>query len=236
MKVYNQKVLIIVEQIIFKTLLTRLANRGYRVFLASDVKEALVLFNKEKPEVVILDITLSKLDGYEVCRKIQQVSNVPIIVLTAINIISKHIQGLELNADSYIIKPFSAKELEIRLLSILKSSGNLTPPTSTKHTNKAIVENLVIEIGKRDLVNNNSKIKLTNIEFSIFKLLLENQGTQLSRNEILSNVWGFTPQRNVDTRIVDVHISRLRSKIEKDPAKPTIILTIRGLGYMLTKS
>jgi OmpR family response regulator RpaB len=235
MRFCNQKILVFVEKSTLKTLLAKLTSLGYNFFLSSNFKGLLAIFDKKKLNIVIRDTMFTKLDGYKVYRKIQQVLELSVILVTALNNISEHRLGLELSAGKYIIKPFSAKNLEIHIRSIFKSSGKQAPTTPNKRQNIAFVENLVIEINKRDLVKNTFKVKLTNIEFSILKLLVENQGTHLSRKKILGNIWGFTPERNVDTRVVDVHISRLRSKIEKDPAKPTIILTIRGLGYMFPK-
>ena len=174
---------------------------------------------------------LPKLDGYEVCRQIRKKSQIPIIILTSLSNISNRILGLELGADDYVVKPFSPKELEVRITSAIRRS-NLKTQTFIKNKKQILkISNMIIDRDGRKIIKNNLEIKPTNIEYNILELLIENAGKELSRAIILDNIWGYTPERYVDTRIVDVHISRLRAKIEDDPRNPDLILTARGIGY-----
>lgn len=236
MGVYNEKLLIVdSDESIRKVLATRLTTLGYKVLTASNGKDALHIFDKEDLDMVILDIVLPKLDGYEICQKLRRKSQIPIIILSSLNSMSDRILGLELGADDYIIKPFSPKELEVRIRSLLRRTITYTQPRPQKKQYSLSIGNLVIDLQKQQVFRNHFKINLTTIEFSLFELLLKNAGNQLSRSEILDNIWGYTPERDVDTRIVDVHISRLRSKLEEDPSNPDLIITIRGIGYMFQK-
>ena len=231
--VYKEKILVVDYDVPLSLILaTKLNILGYKVLLASNGKDALNTFNREQPNLVILDILLPKLDGYEVCRKIRENSQVPIIILTALGGISHKVTGLNLGADDYIIKPFSLKELEARIYSVLRRAGLSTRKFKKGFLNIFYVANLIINIEKRQVLKNGTRIKLTEIEFTLLELLIKNAGKKLSRTTILDNIWGYTPERDVDTRVVDVHISRLRSKLEEDPSKPILILTARGAGYI----
>jgi len=234
LKVYTEKILIVdSEATVRQVLKKRLTYLGYTICLASNGNEALSLFNKEHPNIVVLDIMLPKLDGYEVCRKIRENSQIPIIILTALNEISEKVRGFELGADDYIIKPFSLKELETRIYSLLRRT-NLRSPTKThKRQNNLQYANLVLNTTTKQASKNGIKIKLTKIEFSLLELLIENAGNVLSRHTIMDNIWGYTPERFIDARIVDVNIARLRSKVEENPNRPDLIRTIRGNGYLV---
>jgi OmpR family response regulator RpaB len=140
--------------------------------------------------------------------------------------------GLDSGADDYIIKPFSPKELESRIRSVLRRFNSNNSTSSKKNKIVLKTNNLVINLNTRQVSKNGLVIKLTNIECNILELLINNHGKKLSRSMILNNVWGYIPQRIVDTRIVDVHIARLRSKIEEDAANPDLIITERGVGYV----
>ena len=233
MESYNGKILIIDHEVeICKLLKTRLNSLGYEVLLAYDGQEALVHFSKEKPDLIILKIFLPSLDGYTLYRKIRKNSQVPIIILTALTNISDRLKVLELGVDDYITKPFYPKELEARIKYLLCRLP--TPPKSGPNKRKGSlqIDSLKIDLHTRIVSKNNLKIKLTDIEYNLLEFLIENSGNKLSRVQILSNIWGYTPERYVDTRIVDVYIARLRTKIEKRPSNPELILTVRGIGYM----
>jgi OmpR family response regulator RpaB len=238
MKVFNNsKILIADGEIEINQLLTtRLTSLGYKVFSVFNGNDALLSFNNERFDLIIIDIILPKLDGYEVCRRIRKNSEVPILLLTTLNNISDRIVGLELGADDYLIKPFSPKELEARIRSLLRRSNNNIQRSAEKNKKVFQISNLLINMNTRVILKDNSEIKLSSIEYSILELLAENEGNHLSRTMILNNVWGYMPERSIDTRIVDVNISRLRSKIEKDPRNPDLIITVRGLGYMFQQS
>lgn len=222
------------EEVVRKRLKTRLTQLGYIVFLASDGKEALHLFQKENPDLVIIDVLLPYLDGYKLCLKIREQAQTPLIMLTPLNEVSDRVMGFELGADDYIIKPFSLQELEARIRSLLRRSNLHHPHTPTNRKNSLKFGNLLIDFQNYQVYKNQRPLKLTSIEFNILELLIENPGKKLSRMEILTNIWGYTPERYVDTRIVDVHISRLRGKIEETSKRPEFILTVRGTGYMFS--
>ena len=160
-------------------------------------------------------------------------SKVPIIMLTALGGISDRVTGLELGADDYVIKPFSPKELEARIRSVLRRTQK--PVTQKANSEIFYMGNLKIDTLKRQVFKSNRRIKLTGTEFNLLELLINRAGERLTRTLILDKIWGYIPERYVDTRLVDVHISRLRSKLEEDPSNPDLILTARGTGYMFQK-
>lgn len=236
MENHKEKILVVDDEASIRRILeTRLSIIGYKVITASDGEEALLLTRKETPNLIILDVMMPKLDGYGVCQEVRKESEVPIIMLTALGDVADRIIGLELGADDYVMKPFSPKELEARIKSILRRVDRLgiTPNLSTSGI--LSIGSIKIDINRRQVYKNNEKIRLTGMEFSLLELLLTKSGEAFSRSSILQEVWGYTPERHVDTRVVDVHISRLRSKLEEDPSNPDLILTARGIGYMFQK-
>lgn len=236
MKVYNAKILVIdKDPDLLQLLKTRLNALGFKTIVASTGKDALDNFRAEQPDLIIIDIILPKLDGYEVCRKIRVDSHVPIIILTKFNKLSDRIKGLKLGADDYIIKPFSPPELEARILSLLRRSSLQKVFKPLQKRNELKINELSVDMDNRVASKNNLKIKLTNIQYNLLNFLIKNAGKELSRTTILDNVWGYTPERVIDSRIVDVNIARLRSKIEEDPSNPDLIITVRGTGYMFFK-
>jgi OmpR family response regulator RpaB len=234
LKVYNEKILVVDDEISIRQILeTRLSIRGYEVILAANGEDALSLFRQEQPNLVILDLMLPKIDGYEVCSEIRKESQVPIIMLTALGDINDRVMGLELGADDYVMKPFSPKELEARIRSVLRRTElQNTPLVQNPNRNIRQIGKLVIDTNKRQVFKGAKRIRLTGMEFNLLELLVNKAGERLSRSTILDRVWGYTPERYVDTRVVDVHISRLRSKLEDDPSNPDLIITARGTGYM----
>ena len=233
METYNEKILVICREIeVAQLLQTRFTTLGYDVLLTLNAKEAFISFTKDRFDLVIIDIILSKLDGYEICRKIRESSKVPIILLSALGNIKNRVMGFELGADDYIIKPFSPKELEARVKSILRRHNNYSQISGRKNKKIFEIGCLIIDLNTKIVSKNGMKVKLTTIEYNVLELLINNAGKLLSRAAILDNVWGYAPQRIVDTRIVDVHIARLRSKIEEDTSNPYLITTVRGKGYI----
>ena len=149
---------------------------------------------------------------------------------------SERITGLELGADDYVIKPFSPKELEARVKAVLRRINQRETVGVGKVTKNVITTgNLRIDTSRRQVFRKNERIRLTGMEFSLLELLVSNSGQAFSRNEILQYVWSYPADHRIDTRVVDVHISRLRSKLEIDPANPELILTARGIGYMFQR-
>ena len=233
----KEKVLVVDDEASIRRILdTRLSMIGYVVITACDGEEALYLFKKEDPNLVILDVMMPKLDGYGVCQEIRKNSDVPIIMLTALGDVADRITGLELGADDYVIKPFSPKELEARIRSVLRRTEKLQL-SSTNNSNSGVVQFnfLKIDFNRRQVYKSDERIRLTGMEFSLLELLVSKSGQAFSRAEILQEVWGYTPERHVDTRVVDVHISRLRAKLEMDPSNPDLILTARGTGYLFQR-
>ena len=244
----RQKILVADDEASIRRILeTRLKMVGYDVVTAEDGEEAVEVFNKTNPDLVVLDVMMPKMDGYGVTREIRRTSDVPIIILTALGDVSERITGLELGADDYVIKPFSPKELEARVKAVLRRTINkdIVIPASSSSTSassgikggKNIITTGAIKIdtARRQVYRKNERIRLTGMEFSLLELLVNNSGQAYSRNEILQHVWSYPADHRIDTRVVDVHISRLRSKLETDPANPELILTARGIGYMFQR-
>lgn len=235
--VEHEKILVVDDEASIRRILeTRLKMVGYEVATAADGEEALEVFNKFNPDLIILDVMMPKLDGYGVTREIRRTSDTPIIILTALGDVSERITGLELGADDYVIKPFSPKELEARVKAVLRRVTDRESPAGGKVTKNIITTgNLRIDINRRQVYRKNERIRLTGMEFSLLELLVSNSGQPFSRSEILQHVWSYPPDHRIDTRVVDVHISRLRSKLEVDPSNPELILTARGIGYMFQR-
>ncbi len=231
----KERILVVDDEASIRRILeTRLSMIGYDVVTASDGEEAISVFHQEVPDLVVLDVMMPKLDGYGVCQELRKESDIPIIMLTALGDVADRITGLELGADDYVVKPFSPKELEARIRSVLRRV--------TKGAHEGIPSSGVIQVtdiridtNKRQVYKRDERIRLTGMEFSLLELLVSRSGEAFSRSEILQEVWGYTPERHVDTRVVDVHISRLRAKLEDDPSNPELILTARGTGYLFQR-
>lgn len=229
----KEKVLVVDDEASIRRILdTRLSMIGYLVITASDGEEALSLFRQESPNLVILDVMMPKLDGYGVCQEIRKNSDIPIIMLTALGDVADRITGLELGADDYVIKPFSPKELEARIRAVLRRTEKIQISSNSNNSGIVQFNFLKIDFNRRQVYKADERIRLTGMEFSLLELLISKSGQAFSRSEILQEVWGYTPERHVDTRVVDVHISRLRAKLELDPSNPDLILTARGTGYL----
>ena len=222
------------EASIRRILETRLSMIGYHVVTACDGQEALEAFRNTNPDLVVLDVMMPKLDGYGVCQELRKESDVPIVMLTALGDVADRITGLELGADDYVVKPFSPKELEARIRCVLRRI-NKEGAAGIPNSGVIQINEIRIDTNKRQVFRGDERIRLTGMEFSLLELLVGRSGEPFSRGEILKEVWGYTPERHVDTRVVDVHISRLRSKLEDDPANPELILTARGTGYLFQR-
>ena len=233
----RERILVVDDEASIRRILeTRLKMVGYEVFTAADGEEAIESYQKNNPDLVILDVMMPKMDGYGVTREIRKTSETPIIILTALGDVSERITGLELGADDYVIKPFSPKELEARVKAVLRRVNHREDLPGGKITKSVITTgNIRIDTSRRQVYSKNERIRLTGMEFSLLELLVGNSGQPFSRNEILQYVWSYPADHRIDTRVVDVHISRLRSKLEVDPANPELILTARGIGYMFQR-
>ena len=236
MESHKEKILVVDDETSIRRILeTRLSMIGYNVVTAADGEEAIIVFRKELPNLIILDVMMPKLDGYGVCQEIRKESNVPIIMLTALGDVADRITGLELGADDYVIKPFSPKELEARIRAVFRRVGKINFNPGVLNSGVLKVGNIKIDNNRRQVYKSNERIRLTGMEFSLLELLVSKSGEAFSRAAILQEVWGYTPERHVDTRVVDVHISRLRAKLEEDPSNPDLILTARGTGYLFQR-
>lgn len=223
------------EASIRRILQMRLEMIGYSVVTASDGEEALSAFRLLTPDLIVLDVMMPKLDGYGVCQELRKESDVPIIMLTALGDVADRITGLELGADDYMTKPFSPKELEARIACVLKRRSHKTSTNAIPNSLVIHAGDLKIDTSKRQVHKNEQRIRLTGIEFSLLELLVNHSGKIFSRVEILQQLWGFVPGLHTDTRVVDVHISRLRTKVESDPNDPEFIITARGNGYFFPR-
>ena len=223
------------EAAVRRVLVMRLQLAGYRVVCAEDGEQALELFHREAPDLVVLDVMLPKLDGFAVCRRLRAESCVPIIFLSAVEAISERVAGLDLGADDYLPKPFSPKELEARIATILRRVGRGAAVVETRElpTGQGIlrVGELVVDTNRRQVTRGGERVNLTYTEFSLLELLFREPGRIVPRAEILEQLWGYPPRRSADLRVVDVYVARLRGKLEPDPRNPELILTVRGIGY-----
>jgi len=231
--VYNKKILIIDNNIQIRQVLENWFYRlDYDVFFTSGNTDAFNIFSRRQPDLVILETIFTNLDGYEICRKIRKVSRVPIIFLTALGDTSSRILGFQVGADDYVIKPFTPNELEARIRAVIDRVSNSNSPQPIKKRKKFYINELLIDTTQGFILKEDIKINLTKIESSLLELLVTNPGKKLSRTKLLTKIWGYTPDRAIDARLIDVHISRLRSKIENNPRAPNLILTARGIGYV----
>jgi two-component system, OmpR family, response regulator RpaB len=233
---HKEKILVVDDEASIRRILeTRLSMIGYDVVTASDGEEALETFRSSAPDLIVLDVMMPKLDGYGVCQELRKESDVPIIMLTALADVADRITGLELGADDYVVKPFSPKELESRIRSVLRRRASRTSIAGVPSSGIMYIGNLKIDTNKRQVYKGDERIRLTGVEYSLLELLVSHSGKPFSRGEILLKVWGYASDSHVDTRVVDVHISRLRGKLEDDPDNPELILTARGTGYLFQR-
>ncbi len=219
------------EPLILKGLKYTLEQDDYETDVAMDGEEALEKFFSQPYDMILLDVMLPKLDGISVCQRIREHSNVPIIMLTAKGEDMDKILGLEYGADDYMTKPFNILEVRARIRTILRRAGGApTPPVEEKKFIR--VRDMEVNLVKRTVTLGGKDVKLTAKEFDLLQLFLNNRGKPLSRKEMLETVWKY--DYSGDARTVDVHIRRLREKIERDTANPEFIFTKWGVGYYFT--
>jgi two-component system alkaline phosphatase synthesis response regulator PhoP len=230
-----KKVLVVDDEKSILTLLQyNLRQAGYEVITAMDGEEGRDLTLSEKPDLVVLDLMLPKMDGVEVCKQLRQQKNfTPILMLTAKDDEFDKVLGLELGADDYMTKPFSPREVVARVKAILRRSQIQSDAAAQSQDDleKMIISNLTIYPEQYEAYFEDTLLELTPKEFELLLYLAKNKGRVLTRDQLLSAVWNYDFAG--DTRIVDVHISHLREKIERNTKKPAYIKTIRGLGYKL---
>jgi DNA-binding response OmpR family regulator len=198
---------------------------GHQVQLAGDGETALRLFADNPPDLVVLDLMLPGIDGLEVCRRLRQRSAVPVVMLTALGEEEDRIAGLQLGADDYVTKPFSPRELALRVTSVLRRSRAAQGPS---HARSLVDDGLSLDLGARSARLNGVELSLTTREFDLLTFLMSNPGRAFNRAELLERVWGW---EFGDQSTVTVHVRRLREKVEADSARPTRIATVWGVGY-----
>ncbi len=215
------------EQSVQKLLSYPLRKEGYEVVPALDGEEALERCRVQNFDLIVLDVMLPKLDGFDVCRPIRAQSSTPIIMLTAKAEEFDKVLGLELGADDYITKPFSMREFRSRVKAVLRRSDLLREEQRDEEPLAA--GDLHIDFAKRTVEIRGEPVRLTYVEFEILSILARNPGRVFSRTMILDRLWGDSSYR--DPRTIDVHIRHLREKIERDPKEPEFLFTVRGVGY-----
>jgi two-component system response regulator RegX3 len=223
------KILIVEDESSFSEAISFLLGKeGFETDVAENGRTALELFKASAYDLVLLDLMIPEVSGIEVCRAIRTSSMVPIIMLTAKDSEVDKVVGLELGADDYVTKPYSSRELVARIKAVLRRG---TPESADADSSSAIqtAGNIRMDVERHQVTVNGVLINLPLKEFELLEFLLRNEGRVLTRGQLIDRVWGGDYYG--DTKTLDVHIKRLRSKIEEDPANPQLIQTIRGLGY-----
>ncbi len=230
-----QRVLVVDDEQSIVTLLKyNLEQSGYVVEVAQDGEEALQKEKETKPDLIVLDVMLPKKDGIEVCKTIRSDKNqVPILMLTAKDDEFDRVLGLELGADDYMTKPFSPREVVARVKAILRRSSLVDHVRKEEEDEDIVIGSIRIRPDFFEVYRNDELLELTPKEFELLLYLVERQGRVITREHMLNSVWNYEFAGN--SRIVDVHISHLRDKLEENPKQPQFIKTVRGLGYKLER-
>lgn len=223
----GEKILIVDdEEHILELIKFNLENNGYKVMCANNGNDAVRIAKSEIPQLILLDLMIPGLDGYDVCREIRKdssISTIPVIMITAKSEEIDKILGLELGADDYITKPFSVREMMARVKAMLRRAK------TQYYDDTYTIGDMSIDFQRHEVIKNNNKIELTLKEFELLQILIKNKGRVMTRDFLLDKVWGY--EYMGETRTVDVHIRHLRQKIEDDDKNPKYIETIRGIGY-----
>ncbi|MPZ48367.1 MAG: response regulator [Dehalococcoidia bacterium] len=212
---------------ILRLIKLELSSQGFRVIVANDGEEALRLAEQQRPDIVILDIVMPDMSGLEVMRRLRERTSIPIILLTAKDHDEDKVRGLELGADDYLVKPFNPEELSARVRAVLRRGFR----PSAGGENVVRVNNVEIDLNRRLVKKEGEVVSLTRTEWMLLQHLAANAGKVMLNTELLSKVWG--PEYRDDLQYLRVWVSRLRSKLEPDPANPAIIKTLQGIGYLL---
>ncbi len=208
-----------------------LQQEGYEVVSAVDGEEGIALFANARPDVVILDVMLPKIDGFEVCRRLRRTSSVPVLMLTARDTELDKVIGLEIGADDYLVKPFSMRELIARVRAMLRRSGQEPEAASVAEVER---DGLRIDIGKHRVIRDGREITLRPKEFDLLVMLARSPGQVFTREQLLNAVWGI--DQAGDTRTIDTHIKNLREQLGDSADAPRWIETLRGVGYRFRES
>ena len=228
----KKRILIVDDELsILKFLRSNLEDRGYTAINATNGEEALHIIERELPDLIILDVMMPKMDGFEVCRQLREWSQIPIIMLSARGDEKDKVKCLDLGADDYIVKPFGANELMARVSAVLRR----TRTTGISTTKSSITSgDLVINFAKRQVTRAGTEVKLTPTEYSLLQELAVNSGKVLTHTHLLNRVWGS--EYKDEREYLHVFVRRLRSKLESDPNHPRYILNVSGVGYQFTDS
>jgi DNA-binding response OmpR family regulator len=223
----EQRVLVVDDDPTVSDVVRRYLERaGYAVTLAGDGPGALAAYSRDQPDLVVLDLMLPGIDGLEVCRRLRtRADGVPIVMLTALGEEADRVLGLQLGADDYVTKPFSPRELVLRVQSVLRRSGTARSPQEAE---ELVDGDLVLDVARRIARLRGHELALTVREFDLLVYLMRHPGRAFKRTELLEAVWGWTFG---DQSTVTVHVRRLREKVEDDPAQPRRIVTVWGVGY-----
>ncbi|CAB4969153.1 unannotated protein [freshwater metagenome] len=229
-----QTILLVEDEESFIDALTiGLKKEGFRVEVARDGMEALAKFDSARPDLVLLDVMLPKISGIDVCRQLRKKSQVPIIMVTAKGAEIDTVVGLEVGADDYITKPYRMRELVARMRAVLRRSSDDSNNSSDLDSSAMEVGTIALDPDQHRVLVHGQEVTMPLKEFELLHILMANAGRVLPRETLIDRVWGTDYVG--DTKTLDVHIKRLRSKVEDDPAVPTRIVTIRGLGYKFEK-
>lgn len=229
-----QTILLVEDEESFIDALTiGLKKEGFRVEVARDGMEALAKFDSVRPDLVLLDVMLPKISGIDVCRQLRKKSQVPIIMVTAKGAEIDTVVGLEVGADDYITKPYRMRELIARMRAVLRRSSGESNNMGDLDGNAMEVGTIALDPDQHRVLVHGQEVTMPLKEFELLHILMANAGRVLPRETLIDRVWGTDYVG--DTKTLDVHIKRLRSKVEDDPAVPTRIVTIRGLGYKFEK-
>lgn len=219
------------DDMIVDVLRYQLEREGYQVLTAGDGQQALALAQAARPDLVLLDVMMPKLQGWEVCRELRRTSTVPILMLTARGEEMDRVLGLELGADDYIVKPFSFRELLARVHAALRRAAYSQPPVEPSVERPITLGDIAIDLRRHAVTRGGAPVALSPREYELLVALHQAAGAVINRHELLDRAWG--EQWIGNPRTLDVHIRWLREKLEEDPARPRLILTVRGAGYRL---
>ena len=212
------------EELLVKGIRFNLQNEGYEVITGSDGLEAVQAVREQSPDLVVLDVMMPNMDGLTACTKIREFSDIPIIMLTAKTDDMDKLMGFEHGADDYLTKPFNILELKARIRALLRRSGGLE-----NQNNRITAGSLTVDTQERNVYKDGKPVELTAREFDLVELLIRNPNRVYSRENLLDLIWGY--EYRSDIRTVDVHIRRIREKLETVPAEPEYIMTKWGVGY-----
>ena len=230
----NKKILVVDDEPVFTRMVSQtLSHKGYEVLVAGDGREALKMMFDHKPDLVLLDVVMPGMDGWQTCSRIREISDVPIVMLTGKQKSEADVvRGLDYGADEYLLKPIGSRELAARVQAMLRRSEIPVSSDSGRELNYND-EYLSVDIVERRIIVNGERVKLTPTEFKLFSMLLENAGHILTQRQLLEKVWGWEYIDDIDH--LRIYIWHLRRKIEQDSANPKYILTEAGVGYYFQK-